>query len=118
MSKSEHVEENNLISIVVKSVDDSPDSKAMFPSPKKLAESTIDMGTDVLAKNMRSFIKKFGIVLDSIQSSCGKDYELEQLTCSLSINSSGKISLIGEISSGVQSCITITFKKRKDKKYE
>lgn len=40
------------------------------------------------------------------------DYEVNSLTFALSINGSGKISLIGELAAGVTSGITITLKKK------
>lgn len=84
----------------------------MFPSPEGVVRATIRMGQDVLADNLAGFIKVFGEVLDTLPSSCGKSFEVDELTCSLSVNGSGKVSLIGEVGAAIQSSMTIKFRRK------
>lgn len=109
---SEISDKTNDICIIVNNKENSHESKSMFPSPRQIVGSTVRMSTDVIKQNLSCFIDTFNDILDSVPNSCEKGYELDQLTCSLSIDGSGRIALIGELSSTVQSGITITFKKK------
>ena len=113
MKSTDLPEKRDVLWVLVDESLGSEGARSMFPSPEGVARAAMRMGQDVLAENLSGFIKVFGEVLDTLPSSCGKLWEVDELTCSLSVNGSGKVSLIGEVGAAIQSSMTITFKRNR-----
>lgn len=86
-------------------------SESMFPFPTGMISKYSELGYEKLKENLSDFVNMLGEIVEALPDSHG-DYEVDNITFALSINGSGKISLIGELSAGVTSGITITFKKK------
>lgn len=98
------------ISILTYQAEKEPES--MFLSPTRMIAKYSDLGYEKLKESLSDFVNRLADIVETLPKSHG-DYEVDNLTFSLSINGSGKISLIGELSAGVTSGITITFNKKR-----
>lgn len=113
MSKSN----SDTISITTFEIENSSESNSMFHSPNlsifdKVGKKVSLISTDRLGEDLSDFVKVLGNIVEKLPDSCG-NYSLDTLTFSLSVDSSGKISLIGELSAGLTSTISITLNKNK-----
>jgi hypothetical protein len=92
------------------------EEKGFWPPPpsqvaSRVVSAAIDVGTEVLAKNLSEFVARLSRVVEAVPSSSGR-YSAEEFTFSLSVNGEGRLSLIGEVSAGVVSGVTVTLKKK------
>lgn len=101
----------NMISIITIHSQGEDEGLAMFPSPSKIIAKSTQVIADRLGENLSAFVRILGEAIEKLPQSCG-GYSVDTLTFSLSIDSSGKISLVGELSAGFTSGITITLKKQ------
>ena len=106
-SKSEH------ISVVSFSVEETNQSHNMFPLLNRVKAKYSQVSIETLNRSMENFLKVLDKTVRNIPSTCGS-YDIDSLSFALSLDSNGKISLIGEISAGMTSSITLTLKKRRD----
>ena len=91
---------------------ESTETHAMFPSPTKGITKVSQITAKKLSENLSDLINSLQETMNTIPESCGP-YSLDELTFSLAIDSSGKISLIGELSAGMTTGIVIKLKKDK-----
>lgn len=98
------------ISIMTYQTEKEPES--MFPSPSRMVAKYSDLEYGKLKKSLSDFVNMLADIVETLPEP-HRDYEVDNLKFALSINGSGKISLIGELSAGVTSGITITFKKKR-----
>ena len=85
--------------------------RAILPSVvRNIAWKITSIETRLVSKELGRFINMLGKMVESLPESSG-GYDVSMLSFSLSINSSGKISLVGEVGAGVTSCITVTLRK-------
>lgn len=102
-------ENTKTISILTVQAQKGPET--MFPSPTKMIVSYTQVATEKLKDNMSEFVKLLDEIVQTLPKSCGA-YDVDTLTFSLSLDGSGKISLVGELSAGFTSGITISLKKK------
>jgi len=86
-------------------------SQAMFPSLHGLVHKSADVAANRLATSLSQFVATLGLIVQELPDSCGR-YDVEELSFSASVDASGAFSLVGELSAGVTSGITIVLKKR------
>lgn len=103
--------ENNMREISILTFEHKEEAETMFPSVKKMVAKHTKVAADKLKKNISNFVKTIDDIVETLPK-CRGIYEVDTLTFALSLDGSGKISLIGEISAGFTAGITITFKKR------
>ena len=101
------------LSILTTSTDQVDEKHNMFPSPTKVLSQSCKVGIETFTHNLTEVVEMLGDVIEKLPQSTGQ-YSIDILTFALSVNGSGKISLIGEIGAGVTSGITIMLKKRVD----
>lgn len=102
-------ENTKKISILTFQTPTGPES--MFPSPTKIIAKHSEVEYEKLKEGLSGLVKKLIDIVESLPRH-REDYEVDNLTFALSISGSGKISLIGELSAGATSAITITLKKK------
>jgi hypothetical protein len=113
-------EETKTITILVTTglEDNESKSKSIFPSRKPKVDLTTeramvvaaDIAVETLGDSLADFVKDLERIVEKLPDTCGA-YNLDSLTFSLSVNGSGKISLIGEVAAGVTAGIVISLKK-------
>ena len=91
----------NAISILTAPSIEEDETLAMFPTPRKLMAKHTQVATDKFAEGLSGFIKTLEKVIQALPESCG-GYNVDTLTFSLSVNASGKISLIVGIEHGIK----------------
>lgn len=101
--------EKRTISIVTSQQE--KDVETMFPAPGALISTYSQVSYNELKKHLGDLVKTLSELVDVWPDTSGTFY-VDQATFSLSINAAGKISLVGEVSAGLNSCITITLKRR------
>ena len=72
----------------------------------------VEISAETLSKNLLHCVKSLGKIVESFPETYKKNYALEEIKFSLSVDSDGRISLIGNVPSDTTSGITVTFKKR------
>jgi len=77
-----------------------------------MREEVTRVAVGELSEQLAEFINSLSLVVDGLPSECGA-YDVEELTFSLSVNASGKISLVGELAAGVSSGITVKIRKKR-----
>jgi hypothetical protein len=85
-----------------------------FQDAKKGAEKVlipVEISIETLSNNLANFVKTLGTIVESFPETYKKNYALEEIDFSLSVDASGSIALIGEVSAGITTGITVTFKK-------
>jgi len=87
-------------------------NRAMFPAFLKLPTKSIEVSIGALSENINSIVARLGKIMDALPENCGSQYTIDELTFNLSINSSGKVSLIAEVGAGFSSGISIKLKRR------
>lgn len=92
----------------------SSEARTMFPSLAKIVARSTEIATEKLSENLAGFVETLSAVLETLPESCGP-YDVDELTFSLSLDGAGKISLIGEVSAGVTSGITLTLRRKASK---
>lgn len=100
-------ENTKTISILTVQTQKGPET--MFPT-RMVAKST-EVATEKLKESLSYFVKMLDEIVETLPKSCGT-YDVDTLTFSLSVDGSGKISLVGELSAGFTSGITISLKKK------
>jgi len=99
------VPDNEHYSISVLTFQDNKEGTCKEPVP-------VEVSADALSKNLLHCVKSLGKIVESFPETYKKNYALEEIKFSLSVDSSGRISLIGNVTSDTTSGITVTFKKR------
>jgi hypothetical protein len=97
--------DNELYSISVLAYGDGKEETGKVPVP-------VDISTETLSKNLLNFVKASGKIVESFPETYKKNYAMEEIKFSLSVDHSGKVSLIGNVPAGITAGITVTFKKR------
>ncbi len=98
------------ISILTSSVQGEGETFSMFPSTPQIVAKVRQVAIEKLEENLADFVTLLGKVVQTLPESCG-GYSIDALTFSLSVDGSGKISLVGELAAGFTSGIIITLKK-------
>lgn len=80
-----------------------------FPSPKKVLAKSRQIAVDKFEKSLAEFLQTLGTIVEKLPKSTGT-YNIDTLAFSMSVDGGGKISLVGEISTGFTSSMTVTFK--------
>lgn len=101
-----------LISILTIQSQDVTEERAMFPSPTRILARSTEVAAETFRDSLSGFVKMLGTVVQGVPELCG-GYRVDTLTFSLDVNGSGKISLVGELSAGITSGITVTLKKER-----
>jgi hypothetical protein len=101
-----------VISIITVNHIEETKTSSMFPSPEKLVNKYSEIAEEVLAENLAGLVQTLGDVIARLPEQCGS-YDLSTLSFSLSIDGRGKVSLIGELSAGIASSMTICLTRRK-----
>lgn len=99
------------ISILTYCEEDHGAGRGILPSPMKSAAKYTDVQTEILEENFKKVVRQLSKVVDSAPDASGKFY-IDKFEFSLNIDASGKFSLIGELSAGVSTGITITLSRR------
>jgi len=99
---------NKTISIL--STQKMPESNSMFPSTEEIATKCYEVGYKKFKENFSAFAEMLSQTVNDLPEISG-NYQVDSITFSLAVNGQGKISLIGEISAGVSSGLTLTIKK-------
>lgn len=99
------------ISILTANFDEAGNVSQMFPSLSK-AFSIKEVSLEKFSENVAHFIRTLCDTLERIPEH-GGDYDVDELTFSLGLDGSGRVFLIGELSAGINSAITIKIKKKK-----
>lgn len=98
------------ISVLTNQIEEGNKPRSMFPFPVKgLALNLI--ATNKFEASLSDCVKELYKVVEKLPES-SENYSTDSLTFSLSINGAGKISLVGEVSAGITSGITITLKRK------
>lgn len=79
-------------------------------TPAHLGHKVSEVGAEVLASNFRSFLASFRDVLRDTDHSY-EGFRLEEIELSLAVDASGKVSLVGEIGSGIQTSMVVRFRR-------
>ena len=87
------------------------DERSMFPSAKRIYLKASTVAVETVADNLSRFVGLVGKIITSIPDPA-ENYEVDTLSFSINLDGSGKVSLVGEVSAGFNSGITLTFKKR------
>jgi len=104
-------EDTDMISILTTQVEQGGQGRTMFASLPKAMTRYSQITAEKLGESLSGFIKTLSKVIETLPEP-GGNYGLDSLTFSLSMDGRGKIFLIGELSAGVTSGITITIKRR------
>lgn len=103
--------------LTIQQVDDEAEdgqvSRSMFSFGMKPVMNTTLITEKGLAANLSSFISLISPLVEALPEKCGA-YYLDQLNLSLAVDGEGKISLVGELSWGLSSAISISLKRRRD----
>lgn len=70
-------------------------------SPPTVVASVTGISPASLSAQLNKFMKALEEIVNSLPDTCGQ-YEVEELTFALSIDGSGSVSLVGQLSSGVR----------------
>lgn len=87
-----------------------PSKRSMFPKPSANLLEYAEIPAEQLANNLEKFMNSLQTVVKKIPSTVG-DYDVDEITFSLSINGSGKVSLVAELAAGFSSGIEVKIKK-------
>lgn len=87
-------------------------SESLFPATTKMLVKSSQLAIESVKRSLADCVESLEDIVDNL-SDVDNQYDVDTITFSLSIDSSGKISLIGELSAGLVSSITITLKKKK-----
>jgi len=90
-------------------------TNSMFPSPRKLMATTKKVALKAVQRNFSKFVENIESVLDSLPNS-SKSHTVDSVSLAITIDSNGKVSLIGEVGGSITSAITINFKRRRRSK--
>jgi hypothetical protein len=90
-------------------------TQGFFDSIQGIAYKSVDIPAQILIHNLQQTIETLAKALDSATINETK-FLVDKITFNLGIEATGKISLIGEIGASSNSSISITLKKRRDKK--
>lgn len=85
---------------------------SMFPSPTNMTIKTTRVASEKLGESLSGLVNTLSKIVEALPESCG-GYDIDKLTFSISVDGSGKVSLVGELSAGFTSGICLTLKKRK-----
>lgn len=102
---------DNEIPVLTVTSQDEENQRRMFPSPTRMAARLSNISAEVLEENLADIVQRLGKIVDELPDS-PKGCTVDALTFSLAINSAGKLALIGELSAGTTSGITITLKRK------
>ena len=108
---SDMVKNEKMISVLYMENPDNCGKNSLFPSTLGSLLKSKDISAENVSKNLSQFLNSLRSVISDLPDSCGP-YDIDELSFSLSIDGSGKISLIGEVSAGIVSGITITLRKK------
>jgi len=84
--------------------------QTMFPITPQLLAKTSKVAMDTLRNNLADAVLMLSTVADKLPQPSG-DYRIDVLTFALTIDGSGKVSLLGELSAGIAASITISLKR-------
>lgn len=87
---------------------------SILPRPWQLFRQ-IDVPVEDLANSLSDCMESLREVVQKVPTTLG-DYDVDELTFSISVNASGKVSLVAEVGAGVTSGIVIKIKRRPSNK--
>ena len=102
---------DNDIPVLTVTSQDEDAQRGMFPSPTRMAAKLSNVPTGVLEENLAGIVKRLGKIVDELPE-LPKGCRVDTVTFSLAVNAAGKLALIGELSAGMTSGITITLKRQ------
>lgn len=105
------MQESNKKSLNVIQISTLENQRSFLPSSKAIVSKAAEVATEQITNNLSAVVQELGKVMDGMQDSV--NYEIDKVTYLLNIDCSGKVSLVGELSAGLSSGITITMKKKK-----
>ena len=86
----------------------------MFPSPGRVAVKSTDIAVEVLEESLSGTLGRLREIVEALPTGNGI-YDIETVSFALAINASGKISLVGTVSAGVDAAITVTLRRQNEK---
>lgn len=105
------MEENNEKYVSIITYEQQKQMDTMFPSPGKFVAKSSQIAIEQLKGNVSEIVNNITELLEELPER-STNFQIDEMSFSLSINASGKISLIGELSAGMNSGITLTFKRK------
>ncbi len=78
----------------------------------RIAHKVTAVGSEVLASNIKTFLTSFQEVLQDMDHSYA-GFRLEELELSLAVDASGKVSLVGEMASGLSASLVVRLRREK-----
>ena len=87
------------------------DRKAALPSLAKKASTVVEVGADVLAQKLESFLTSFRPLID-VEKSNTSDFVIDEIELSLAVNASGGIELVGKLEGGAEASLKVKLKRR------
>ena len=102
---------DRLVSILVAGDDLGVEQRrSMFPRPSEVVQQ-VEVSAERLANGIKDCLESLRNVVQKMPDSLG-EYDVDELTFALSINASGKVSLVAEAGIGLSTGITVKVKKR------
>ncbi len=89
------------------------EESGMFPRVSAVVAKTSEVSLQLLSQNLSEIVTSLGEVVAELPEIPG-GFAVDALTFSLSIDATGKVSLLAEISSGYSSAVTVSIKRTKE----
>jgi hypothetical protein len=91
-------------------VEETQNQESMFPPLARARATTQHVLTEDISRNLSATVAQLKLAFERLPPSLG-EYSIDTITVALGVNGSGGIALVGEISAGFQSSITLTFRR-------
>jgi hypothetical protein len=104
-------EENAYLSIITMDVQSVPNEQNFFPSPAKVITKAMQVSSAKLASELNGFTKRLHELIEQLPEADG-NFRISEVTFNVTVDGAGKFALIGEISAGIASSITVKFSRR------
>lgn len=87
-------------------IDDFPLRHRIFKNQNLTQAVQSEVNSDTLSKNLEAFLKNMKPILEATDDKLGK-YSVKEIDLNIAISAEGGISLIGQLTAGIQAGITI-----------
>lgn len=79
----------------------------------KIGAQVVNVATDVIGNNMKAFLESMNSIFQEQPKELG-DYSIDEISLNVVVSSEGGIELVGKLSSGVESSITIVLRRDRE----
>jgi hypothetical protein len=86
-------------------------TRAALPALARKAGEVVDVGADIITKNLNDFVQRFRSIVDIQDGEL--PFFVDEVELSLAVNAKGGIELLGKIEGGASASIKIKLKRRK-----